>query len=41
MILSLAKPPKNFAVFESHLRHGCQIWGQQESQHITGINDLH
>ena len=30
-----------FAIFESHLRYGCQICGQQKSQHITGINDLH
>ena len=30
-ILSLAKPPKNtFAMFESHLRYGCQMWGQQK-----------
>ena len=30
-----------FGIFESHLRYGCQIWGQQKSQHITGITDLH
>ena len=30
-----------FAIFESHLRYGCQIWGQQRNQHITDVNDLH
>ena len=30
-----------FAIFESQRRYGCQIWGQQKSQHITDINDLH
>ena len=30
-----------FGIFESHLRYGCQIWGQQKSQHITDIIDLH
>ena len=30
-----------FAIFESQLRYGCQIWGQQKSQHITDMNDLH
>ena len=29
------------AILESHLSYGCQIWGQQKSQHITDINDLH
>ena len=23
-----------FSIFESHLRYGCQIWGQQKSQQI-------
>ena len=29
-----------FAIFESHLRYGCQIWGQQKNQHITDIEYL-
>ena len=30
-----------FPTFKSHLRYGCQKWGQQKSQHITDISDLH
>ena len=26
--------------FQSHLRYGCQIWGQQKSQHIHDIENL-
>ena len=29
-----------FSIFESHLRYGCQIWGQQKSQHIHDIGNL-
>ena len=30
-----------FAIFESQLRYGYQMWGQQISQRIADINDLH
>ena len=30
-----------FAIFESHLSYGCQIWDRQKSQYITDIDDLH
>ena len=29
-----------FSIFESHLRYGCQIWGQQKSQQIHDIENL-
>ena len=29
-----------FAIFESHIRYGCQIWGQQKNQLLTDILEL-
>ena len=29
-----------FAIFDSHLRYGCQIWGQKDSQEFKGITTV-
>ena len=29
-----------FSIFGLHLRYGCQIWGQQKSQHTHDIENL-
>ena len=31
----------NFFMFESHLRYGCQIWGQHSNHNIRDIANLH
>ena len=28
------------AVFDSHMRYGCQIWGQTRNQHISDVVNL-
>ena len=29
-----------YAVFESHMRYGCHIWGQTRNQHISDVVKL-